>query len=135
MNLFLDAKNRIDGSKDFISYRVLSSFLQKGLSPLASLDIDNESLLKEFELSKEREEGPILIQKLSTFLALEDILLSIADYILSKTSLREFDKAIKLEEVRQFALLPIMKANSWLCDKLGSPSLDPVLARHTPKGR
>ncbi len=135
MNLFLDAKDRIENSKGLLPLPVLSHFIVNGLAPLYALGAYRRCVVEEFGLEEPGESQIDLLHKLSCFLELEDTLLSVADYILSKTGLKEFEKAIKLEEVRQNALLPLLKSNSWLCEKLRISSPEPILARHTPKGR
>lgn len=130
MNLLLDAKRRIGGWEGILTQDVLHPFLLHGLS---AIDAKQEEI-EEFFLPLNNEYKGISIPDFNFFLQLEDTLLTVADYILDKRGLREFDKAILIEKIRQYSLLPLLKENPWLCEMLGTSPSNPVLKRNTPKG-
>ena len=130
MNLLLDAKRRIGGWEGILAQEDLHSFLLHGLSAIEAKKEEIEDVF--IPLNNEYKE--IDIPNFNFFLKLEDTLLSVADYILDKRGLREFDKAILIEKIRQHTLLPLLKENPWLCKELGTSPSNPVLKRNTPKG-
>ena len=129
MNLLLDAKRRIGGWEGILTKDVLHPFLLHGLS---AIDAKQEEIEEVF-LPLNNEYKGIDVPNFNFFLKLEDTLLSVADYILDKRGLREFDKAILIEKIRQHTLLPLLKENPWLCKELGTSPSNPVLKRNTPK--
>ena len=68
------------------------------------------------------------------FLLLERGLLCICDALLDILPIREFQKAVALETVRQKYLLPLLEDNVFLQKELGVYQKSPLLRRHTPRG-
>ena len=71
---------------------------------------------------------------LKPFLQFERNLLCIADGILAQTNLREFEKAVALESIRQHALLPLIRQSAVLQQTFNTNEKSPSLVKHTPRG-
>ena len=131
MNHYLDAKHHYEALRSAMDLRALSNrFCTAFESLLAKFD-NLPNLFKEFFPEK----GEYIVLSgldLRHYLLIEDCALALADYLTSLLPIREFDKAVLMEDVRQSLLPNIIESSEELKLAFYEKGAWP-LRRHTPK--
>ena len=131
MNHYLDAKHHYNALGSALDLGLLSDRFCVAFEALISQFDSLATPFEEFFPTKSNlAELPKIDIKL--YLLIEDCALALADYLTSLLPLREFDKAVLMEEVRQSLLPNIIESNEELRLAFYEKGAWP-LRRHTPK--
>ena len=131
MNHYLDAKHHYNALGSAMDLGILSNRFCIAFKTLIFQFDSLAAPFEEFFPAKGRlADLPKIDIKL--YLLIEDCALALADYLTSLLPLREFDKAVLMEEVRQSLLPSIIESNEELRLAFYEKGACP-LRRHTPK--